>query len=921
MDTFADAIDNSTMGANKMQPSPLLKLFGDDPDGKLQEVRDKIYSYVWSRDRRDEGKLDWVLSQNGINRNVPERLIEDTPYGSAAFKSIHELPCWLNLANKQISADFTRYIYSINDLEVDVDLKAIHTAENEAKLQRVTTLLQNPNFVCYTRVVRVRIHFPEKYSFQDLPAFNQRALEGIATILDGFEQIERLAVRVVSMQGPMDYELRLASFPFYPMSLTNWSIRMFNDATSKWDLISGEQLHQLNLAWDVYHATGCLTAQVNTRIDKEDIVPGGQAFDVEGIDCLPKKPVTVQHKNGSQKRKARKMRESAAATCTEVSTTPSAAAFSRPSSPVPTSLSADCPYLSRGTDLPESGLSLQSRSTNLEPSRDPSEARPTPELLVVSAISPSQPPSPPLSPIKVKVLKPDSTAELSASDTSGEVVVTPVDSSVTSPEKHDRTAITQPLTKMEERVDANEPTEAEEPQASRPPSPAPSSVTVCESLDEAENVYESVRAPDGVAPLYDELDSKPPLRKKRRVRRKPKRSKAADAQTIPGEGAEEQLVASGGQLNQDDNENAITQREADFKDDQTNLSSDLQMLQLGSGFTLWQFDTSLDVPMSEVTDVEPLTDSLCIATKTDGTKYVMRRTREVSWRLRKKERALARQLEKEAQKIKAKEKRQSKKVKEVLVRRRAPSHNLRRQIEDKNLQKVGKQPSSSKKNAQKLSDLEVDDREKEVVASGTRLGASIEMPVPDTGNDSTEGPGELVDDLEGYCLRSSQLAVSTQLPAHCTENYNGWATTGSTEDFEVRFEGQNTQTPTDQEMRTLHLDYANIEAPIESNRALANTSWQCAHELYDDIGPHHGSSTLFAGANSMNQAHYRDSHVEEHRIIEELDEENDAKTLSAPCEDDEGLVVRQDGEEICDEQDGCTVLADEMEPYDLLNRC
>lgn len=874
MDTTTKTIDNNTIDANKMQPSSLMKLFGDDPDGKLQEARDKIYSYTWSRDRRDEGKLDWVLSQNGVNRNVPERFIEDTPYGSAAFKSIHELPCGLILTNKKISADFTRYIYSINDLEIDVDLKAIHTAENEAKLRRITTLLQNPNLVRYTRVVRVRIHFPDKYPFQALPGFNQRALEDIAITLDGFERIEHLVVRIVSMQGPMHYELRLASFPFYPMSFTDWSIRLLNDTASKWDIVGGEQLHQLNLAWEVYQTTESLTTQVNTRVTKENFVPDSQFFSVEGIVSLPKKPVTAQQKNGSQKRKARKIRGgSAEATDTGfASTTPSVSASSHTSSPVRIPLNTDGPDSSSGTELLEGGASSQSRSTNLEPPVLLSQACPAPELPAISAVSPSQPPSPPLSPIKL--LKLASAIDPSASGTSGEVAVMPVDS-VASPENHDRTALTQPSTIVEDTAETNERTEFSKPQTSCPPSPAPSSAAACQSQDEAEGLSEAGGAPGGAAPLAGEVDSTQPMQKKKRRtrRKKSNKSKAAGSPATPVESAKNQLVAYGVQLNghENENENAIT------LENQTNIFEEPQGLQNFNGNILWQFASSPDVPLSELADLEPLTDSFCMATKADGTKYLMHRTREASWYLRQKQRLSASQLEKEAQMRRAKEIRQSKKVKEVLIRRRAPSHILRRQVGDTKQQKVGKLSSGSKKSVNRLSNDE-DDRQKELLTSCDSLGASIPMTVPGTGGGSIEDSGELKCGNDEYdprymdptpheyeCPQSSQPA---------TENHNEWA--GSTEDDELRFECQNMRAPTGQEMHVLSSDHSDMDAPVESKQALANKNWQCDHETDKDMDSAYVSSTLFAGSNSMDQDRHEDSPAEQQQLIEEPDEPYDA---------------------------------------------
>lgn len=291
-------------------PSPLLKVFAPDPvnlhgNAPLRNIRDKIYAYAWSRDRRDDQKLDWVVTQWGFNRNVPERYIPNTPYGTAAFQRLDELPCNLHLVNKQISEDFTRFIYTVNELEIDVDLKAVCTEQGKAGLQNVVTLLQNPNFQKFTRTARVRIHFPAQYPFNSLPAFNHRALHDIAGSLDKFKQLVHLVVRVVPMQGQLsDYELRAAAFPFYPMHMTNWSIQILNDKTSpcKWETLDGQQARILDKAWGLHHEHESLTASVKPAITFQQLASTESAA-----------RNVAANKSGSQKRKYRKMKAAACA--------------------------------------------------------------------------------------------------------------------------------------------------------------------------------------------------------------------------------------------------------------------------------------------------------------------------------------------------------------------------------------------------------------------------------------------------------------------------------------------------------------------------------------------------------------------------------------------------------------------------------
>lgn len=294
----------STEMESSNSSSPLLKLFGSDPIDALgnvhplRNIRDKIYSYAWSRNRRDSQKLDWVVSERGFNRNVPERYFPDTPHGTAAFQRLDELPCNLHLVNKQISKDFLQFIYTVNDLEIDVDLKATSTKHDNAALNKIFHILRNNSFVNFTQNVRVRIHFPAKYPINNLPAFNFDLLNDIAWSLDQFQKLDRLTVRVVPMQGPLiDYELRVAAFPFYPMRMTNWSIRTFNDTISpcQWDILDEQQACLLDKAWAVYLESGSLTGSVDSEPVHQQHACAGNA-----PSSIPTK------KKDSQKRKLRK---------------------------------------------------------------------------------------------------------------------------------------------------------------------------------------------------------------------------------------------------------------------------------------------------------------------------------------------------------------------------------------------------------------------------------------------------------------------------------------------------------------------------------------------------------------------------------------------------------------------------------------
>lgn len=299
---FKNAPDSPDLQAHA---SPLLKLFGPNPvvngaEVDLRKIRDLIYSHAWSRERRDDQKLDFVVSQWGVNRNVPERFIPDTPYSTSAFQHSENLRCNLHLVNKQISSDFCRFIYSVNDLEIDIDLKPDHIPQAEIKLQKVAALLRNPNFHKYTQSVRIRIHFPSKYPINHLPALNQQALDNIVCALDQFQQLQYIVIRVVpSHEEALDYELRVAAFPFYLMRMTRWSLRVLNLATYKWDLIGNQQVSALDKAWELYQETGSLSAAkgdfaaIKTGLTKDSALSVASS-------------TASSNMNGSQKRKQRK---------------------------------------------------------------------------------------------------------------------------------------------------------------------------------------------------------------------------------------------------------------------------------------------------------------------------------------------------------------------------------------------------------------------------------------------------------------------------------------------------------------------------------------------------------------------------------------------------------------------------------------
>ncbi|ROW15966.1 hypothetical protein VPNG_02586 [Cytospora leucostoma] len=662
------------MDTDKEKLPPLLKLFGHDPEGKLKTIRDQIYSYVWSRDRRDEAKLDWVLSQYGVNRNVPERFIDDAP-SDAAYKSIKELRCGLILANREVSADFARYIYSTNELEIDVDLKASHTALNETKLHKLLTLLHNPNFARYSRMVRVRIHFPDKYPLQDLPAFNQRALEDIATTLDGFEQIQKLDVRIVPMQGPQDYELRFAIFPFYPMSFTDWSISMLNDTTLNWVIAGRQQVYRLDQAWDIYQATGCLTVRVAMRSVENKSVPHGRVTE-EKTASLLKNYKTPKNKNGSQKRRDRKKR-AASDTDTDTesdSATPTIIASSRASSPVPTPTQHDRTTFLPGTELLEGHIEHQSELSDRELSlasyeEHPSASElPASESFAVCTASPSQPPAPPPSPSNLP--KVDPAVDKFTSGTNSEVVMTPPVSSVASSEDHDTIAIILGATNVDGVVEPTATTEVNSPKTSLPPSPV-LSPTAQGGIHAVEPLSAATMVSREAVGFTDEQDNDPKPKKKRGNRKKSKKSKTADTTSVG--------INDGGQL--DNNETDVGQNDiGPTQENQVGLEG-LEEPQSENEQCFVQYAERTAIRFSELVDLQPFVGAYCIGTMANNQKLIMVKTREAERHLRHRARLAANQLEKEVENSKAKKKRQLRKANQILMRRRGPSGNFRRVVE------------------------------------------------------------------------------------------------------------------------------------------------------------------------------------------------------------------------------------------------
>lgn len=697
------------------QKSPFAKLFDADAqdDKILQKIRDRIYYFAWSRDRRDEAKLDWVLSENGVNRNVHLKWIAEA---SSRSNRNHIDGCWLHLVNRQISADFIRFIYTVNDLDILVDLKAHRTEPNEAKLDTVVNLLQNANFQRYTRSARVRIHFPDKYPFQNLPVINQHALDNIAMALDGFQQLTRLSVRVVPMQGPEVYELRLATFPFYPMSMTNWSIRMLNSMTYNWDVVGGEQLHHLNLAWDSFQETGSLTATVNPPDGAErptshiDQVPGDN-----GTVGLPKKLVVTQKKNGSQKRKGRKLKALSVVTVPSASKTVSEVPSDDPSlrsSSTSLDLSKDHRSILASGHGSGSGAELSHTRLPITAMPSPSVGEPPdPVPPAHSSFGTAQQSSPPASSAKLEATP--GVKQNLASEISDEVVET--DSTAAQNRRHANPIDTAP----EERVDL------ETLQETPPSSSAPSSVTL--GRDQSEDEAEIQNAVDETPQVETTMrgagvDSEKPLQKKRRNRKKGKKTKSTDTAAIPS------------------NDEIGKQLPVELEDDGSTIfisTVDPQRIfPISKGLDGILFNGQRDFPLAEIVELERWTvdEQFLLYKRENGRRGIIQRNSDLDRVLRQKERMAARETQRQEEKLIAQGKRKSKKVKEVMIRRKGNSNGLRRSVEDTKQLAGGREGSDLRK---RFNEITGERLEKETNAS--QASSSEDFDSSDEDASSPEG--------------------------------------------------------------------------------------------------------------------------------------------------------------------------------------
>lgn len=611
-------------------PALLLKLFGNDrlgPGHSLQHIRDKIYSHAWSRIRRDDHKLDFVISERGINRNVPERSISsDYLYGAIRGPCMPPPPCHLHLVNKQVSKDFSRYIYSVNDLEVDVDLKPLHSNGGQIALDRLQNLLSNPNLKRHTRTVRVRIHFPAEYPASDLPSFNQASLNNIASALDAFQSLSYLAIRMVPGQGaPLDYELRVAAFPFYPMRMTNWTIRILNAQSFPytWDLVDARKIVLLNQAYEAYQQTGSLTAPiVQNTTDTPRSGPKDQILDQSSSSVR-------QPTNGSKKRRSRKQR--AAETAKQVI---SPCTLTSVQSPGPQSTTNDPPQTDVEVQLldpdkshthPVAG-STAAEEQSLDPANTPHQ---------VSSIEyphPTSAPSPPLSSTQEKELA---------------CAVGSTDSTVPSPTNSSVDKIANDTLISEQAEDKLQ-------QKHGPPSPAPSSVTLVPCDDDlpgehVNNVIDAAGDFDGTIQLQ-QADKKRRSKKGRRNKTKSNAVQSAELHHDTGSGGTVEFEVQRATI-QPEQPKPLEDPALRLEEAAVEPSSSTNRFDLTRG--KWS----------------AVGDSHALFTPNTGTASFYARTPRIERYLRQQERLLAARSEAKKRQKQAKARNQTRKARQLLLRR------------------------------------------------------------------------------------------------------------------------------------------------------------------------------------------------------------------------------------------------------------
>jgi len=195
---------------------------------KLKKIRENIMLGCWSRNRKDRSRCDFIVDDYETRRNVSYFTIFEGPSGRLIKKSVGESFHSLLFVNKAISAEFIEAVYSTNTLEIEFNIKALHTKPNTMSLNLLIANLQaSPHFREYTQMVTVCVHWPSATEYRDagLPAANRDTLVKLVSELNNFKSLTSLRVKIYFSGKVEDmFELTYSALPFYALHFEDWQL-------------------------------------------------------------------------------------------------------------------------------------------------------------------------------------------------------------------------------------------------------------------------------------------------------------------------------------------------------------------------------------------------------------------------------------------------------------------------------------------------------------------------------------------------------------------------------------------------------------------------------------------------------------------------------------------------------------------------
>jgi hypothetical protein len=210
-----------------------MNLFSEDPakDAQLRKIRDRIFYFSWARNRDDWAYADFIVSEYEVIRNVagkkPWRSNDSQTLALDAKDSL------MFVKNKAFHAAFIEFIYGINTLDIEVNIKP-HPTEDTITEQEalIRNLCANPHFRRYTKMVNVDVHWPapSEYPRSTIPSANLAALISIVEELRRFTAIERCRVTIYCHGlRPDKFQVTYSAIPFYDLNFSTWLIYVKNN--------------------------------------------------------------------------------------------------------------------------------------------------------------------------------------------------------------------------------------------------------------------------------------------------------------------------------------------------------------------------------------------------------------------------------------------------------------------------------------------------------------------------------------------------------------------------------------------------------------------------------------------------------------------------------------------------------------------